>query len=403
MSPASDPATDDPHRGAPDRRREGEATRPSPHLDAADVCASAPGRVEFIGNHTDYNGGWVLGATLDRRVAVGLTRRDDEWVELTSASDVPAVRVSLGAVTSQSGEQAWANYVLGVLAVLRNEGLPVDRGFNLRVKSTLPVGAGLSSSAALELAVAFALTDAYGGPFDRKALARLARRAENEFVGVPCGLLDQAVVAFGAEDRLVRVDARTEEITTVPFPENTRLWIFRTHEGHALADAHYQERHDEAHAARDRLDSLIGPVEHLVDVSPSQLESARDELEAPLYRRARHVITEHRRVERAVHLLEQGREEEVGELLFASHASSRTDYENSTPELDFVVDRLEETDHVLGARLTGAGFGGAAMAWTDTAFGEAEARAVAEAYDDRFGHELEVLPGHPAPGAVVHA
>ncbi|MFB6250012.1 MAG: galactokinase [Salinibacter sp.] len=403
MNPASDPTTDDERRGAPGPRGKESGTRPSPHLEAADICASAPGRVEFIGNHTDYNGGWVLGATLDRRVAVGLTRRDDEWVELRSAGDVPAVRISLGAVTAQSGPRAWANYALGVLAVLRTEGLPVDRGFNLRVESTLPVGAGLSSSAALELAVAFALVEAYGGTFDRKALARLARRAENEFVGVPCGLLDQAVVAFGAEDRLVRVDARTEEVGTVPFPSSTRLWIFRTHETHALADAHYQERHDEAHAVRDRLDALIGPVEHLVDVSPSQLESVKEKLEAPLYRRARHVVTEHRRVERAVHLLERGRHEEVGELLYASHASSRTDYENSTPALDFVVDRLEATDHVLGARLTGAGFGGAVMAWTGTAFGEAEARAVAEAYADRFGHELEVIQGHPAPGAIVHA
>jgi galactokinase len=403
MSPFSDPTIDDERRGAPDRRRAEDGARPSPHLDAADVCASAPGRVEFIGNHTDYNGGWVLGATLNRRVAVGLTRRDDERIALESAGDVPAVRVPLGALTPQSGDRAWANYVLGVLAVLRDEGLPVDGGFDLRVESTLPVGAGLSSSAALELAVAFALAEAYGGPFDRKTLARLARRAENEFVGVPCGLLDQAVVAFGAADRLVRVDARTEEITTVPFPSRTRLWIFRTHEGHALADAPYQERHDEARAVRDRLDDLIGPVEHLVDVSPSQLESVKARLEAPLYRRARHVITEHRRVERAVHLLERGRHEEVGELLFASHASSRTDYENSTPALDFVVDRLEATDHVLGARLTGAGFGGAAMAWTRAAFGEAEARAVADAYADRFGHELEVIQGHPAPGATVHA
>ena len=403
MSTSSDSPVDGEPREPPDLRTVAEDARPAPHIEGAAVCASAPGRVEFIGNHTDYNGGWVLGATLDRRVAVGLTRREDEWVALESAGDVPSVRVSLGAVRPQSGDQAWANYVLGVLATLRDEGLSVDTGFDLRVESTLPVGAGLSSSAALELATAFALTEAFDGPFDRKTLARLAQRAENEFVGVPCGLLDQAVVAFGAADRLVRVDARTEAITTVPFPAQTRLWIFRTHEAHTLADAPYQERHDEAHAARDRLNGLLGPVEHLVDVSPSQLESVKDRLEAPLYRRARHVITEHRRVEHAVHLLERGRHEEVGELLFASHASSRTDYENSTPALDFVVDRLEETDHVLGARLTGAGFGGAAMAWTRAAFGEAQARAVADAYADQFGHELEVLPGHPAPGATVHS
>ena len=398
----SSPGTDDVPTGARPPSAE-ESGRLLPHVDGAEVCASAPGRVEVIGNHTDYNGGWVLGATVDRRVAVGLTRRDDGQVLLDSAADVPPVQVSLDDVTVQSGEQAWANYVLGVVSVLREEGLRVERGFDLRVESTLPVGAGLSSSAALELATAFALTAAYDGDFDRKSLARHAQRAENEVVGVPCGLLDQAVVAFGAADRLVRVDARTEEITTVPFPASTHLWIFRTHEAHTLADAHYQERHDEAHAARDRLDELLGSVEHLVDVSPSQLESVKDRLEPLLYRRARHVLSEHRRVERAVHLLEDERHEEVGELLFASHESSRTDYENSTPALDFVVDRLAQTDHVLGARLTGAGFGGAVMAWTRTEFGEAEVQAVITAYENRFGQNLEALSCRPAPGATIHA
>jgi len=393
--------TDDASGGDRPPRTDGKG-RLTPHLDGAEVCASAPGRVEFIGNHTDYNGGWVLGATLNRRITVGLTRRDDSQITLESTDDVPPVQVALDGVTARSGEQAWANYVLGVLSVLRTEGLRVERGFDLRVESTLPAGAGLSSSAALELATAFALAEAYDGTFDRKSLARLARRAENEFVGVPCGLLDPAVVAFGAPNRLVRVDARTEEITSVPFPASTRFWIFRTHEPHALAEAHYQERHDEAHAARNRLSELLGSVEHLVDVSPSQLESVNGRLDPRLYRRARHVVSEHRRVERVVHLLEEERYEEAGELLFASHDSSRTDYENSTPALDFVVDRLEGTDHVLGARLTGAGFGGAAMAWTRTGFGETEAQAVATAYDDEFGQKLDVLPCQPAPGATVH-
>lgn len=375
----------------------------SSHFDGVDVSASAPGRVEFIGNHTDYNGGWVLGATIDRRVGVGLTLRDDEWIEIESGNEVSPVRASLDGLTAQSGEHAWANYVLGVLDVLRSEGLPVRTGFDLRVESTLPVGAGLSSSAALELATAFALTEAFDGTFSRKALAQFAQRAENEFVGVPCGLLDQAVVAFGGRDRLVRVDARTQEITTVSFPSETSIWIFRTPQAHALADAPYQDRHDEAHAARDRLDALIGSVEHLVDVSPSQLEDVQTELPDILYRRARHVCTEHRRVERAVALLEEGNHEAVGDLLFASHESSRVDYENSTPELDFVVDRLADTEHVLGARLTGAGFGGAAMAWTRTAFGEGQARTVAETYADQFGQELEVLKCQPAPGSIVHS
>lgn len=373
----------------------------SDFLDDAEVCASAPGRVEFIGNHTDYNGGWVLGATIDRRVGVGLTRRPDEWITLESAADVPSVRMPLNAVELQTGERAWANYVLGMLAVLRDEGLGVDSGIDLRVQSTLPVGAGLSSSAALELATAFALVETFEGTFGKKELARLAQRAENDFVGVPCGLLDQAVVAFGDERHLVRVDARTEEVTAVPFPGETGIWIFRTHQAHALAEAHYQERHDEAYAARDRLNALLGGLEYLVDISPEQLKTVKGALPDVLFRRARHVSTEHRRVQQAVRMLEEGEQEAVGRLLFGSHESSRTDYENSTAELDFVVGRLVENENVLGARLTGAGFGGAVMAWTRDVFGEKDAKVVSEAYTDAFGAELDVLDCRPAPGVSV--
>lgn len=372
-------------------------------FDDVDAWGSAPGRIEFIGNHTDYNGGWVLGAAIDRRVEVGVCFRDDDRLVLRSADAEAAVRLPLHAMEAQSGARAWANYVLGVIVELRAAGVALDRGMELRVKSTLPVGAGLSSSAALELATAVAVVEAVGDDLDRKQLAQLCRRAENEFVGVPCGILDQAVVAFGADDRLVRVDARTDEITSVPFPPRTGLWIFRTHEAHALADAHYQERHDEARAARDRLDDLLGGVDHLVDVSPDQLSEVQAELPEVLYRRARHVSTEHRRVQRAVRLLRDEAYESVGDLLFASHDSSRIDYENSTDELDFVVDRLRDTDGVLGGRLTGAGFGGAAMAWTSEGFGADEADAVAAAYADAFDAELDVIACRPAVGAFAQS
>ncbi len=371
--------------------------------DPVDVRASAPGRVEFIGNHTDYNGGWVMGATIDRRVEVALRRQSDRQVRLRSEADVPTVEVDLNRIERQSGTEGWANYVLGMINVLRSEGLELPVGFELRVGSTLPVGAGLSSSAALELASGVAMSEAYGGKFELGELARLAQRAENEFVGVPCGLLDQAVVALGGADRLVRLDARTEEIDSVPFPPETKIWIFRTHQAHALSEGGYQERHDESRAVREELRSLLGmkEVEHLVDVPPARLEQLREQLPETLYRRARHVTTEHRRVQRMVQLLEAGEREEAGTLLFESHASSRADYENSTEALDFVVDQLREQGGVLGARLTGAGFGGAVMAWTRTGYGKAQAQEVVQAYAERFGAELEMLACQPAPGVGV--
>jgi galactokinase len=276
---------------------------------------------------------------------------------------------------------------------------------DLQVQGELPVGVGLSSSAALELATACSLNEAFGGDFNRMELAQLSQKAENEFVGVPCGFLDQAVVAFGDEDRLVRIDARSNEVSSVPFPAQTELWIFRTHQVHALSESGYQERHDEARAVLQRLQELLdeGTIQHLVDVTSSQLESVKCELPETLYRRAWHVSTEHRRVERAVQLLEEEQYDTVGKILFASHESSRVDYENSTRELDFVVEELRDREGVLGARLTGAGFGGAVMAWTEFGFGSAEAEAVAAAYEARFGELLDTITGRPDQGAYVHS
>lgn len=371
---------------------------------SCDAWGSAPGRVEFIGNHTDYNGGWVLGATIDRRVDVAITRREDRELHLESQAEVPSVQLSLDdEPTRLEGEHGWANYIIGVIRVLRDEGFALSTGLDIRVESTLPVGAGLSSSAALELASATALSELFEWGLGRRKLAQLSRKAENDFVGVPCGILDQAVVAFGDENRLVRIDAQTEEIDTVPFPSETNLWIFRTHEAHSLAEAHYQERYDESRDVRDRLDELLGGVEHLAEVSPEQLEQVREDLPDLLYRRARHVTTEHRRVQSAVQRLEEGDYEGVGELLFASHESSATNYENSTPELDFIVDWLADESSVLGARLTGAGFGGAVMAWTRNRFSAVRAKDVKEAYASRFGESIEILSCTPTQGSFARS
>lgn len=372
-------------------------------FDKYDAGGSAPGRVEFIGNHVDYNGGWVLGATIDRRVEVTIKTRSDRRIRLESSSQPEKTEVNLDQLEHQEGNRSWANYILGVVAVLRDEGLSVDTGFDAHVESTLPVGAGLSSSAALELASAHAVMEAFGGAFSRSELVRFCHRAENKFVGVPCGVLDQAVVAFGDGESLVRVDSRSGEISSVPFPPNTHVWIFRTHRTHALAEAHYQERHDEARAARDHLDELLGGVGHLVDVSPDQLATVRSELPDLLFRRARHVITEHERVKKAVRGLQEGATRAVGDLLYASHESSRRDYENSTPELDFIVDRLSDEEDVLGARLTGAGFGGAAMAWTRASFPASAGRAVQREYKKEFGEELRIMSCKPARGSFGYS
>ncbi len=362
-----------------------------------EFCASAPGRIEFIGNHTDYNGGTVLGAAIDRGVWVALARRDDGTWNFASGQKGAAVRVTTGDFAKQRGDAAWANYPLGVLDALRAFGLRVPDGFDFLATSNLPLGAGLSSSAAIELSSAIAFVAATGEQPDRETLVKVARHAENHFVGVPCGILDQGVSGFGRRDHLVFIDCRGPRFETVPLPSGAHFWIFNTHTKHALVDGLYAARHRECMEAARALG-----VSLLVDAPPGALDSAvGKKLSAVAAKRARHIIDEIARVEATVLALRAGDLTAVGKLLTASHRSSQTLFENSTVELDFLVDALVPAPHVYGARLTGGGFGGAVMALTSETFGEAEAQHVAGAYAKKFGTRPDVLHARTGDGATL--
>jgi galactokinase len=363
---------------------------------APEIISRAPGRIEFIGNHTDYNGGSVIGAAIDRSVWVGLAARPGAGRRFTSAAHSGTAEVAADASDRLSGTQSWVNYPLGVLVAMRGSGLRVPAGFDFMAVSNVPTGAGLSSSAAIEMASCVAFAQAAGESVPRETMAALCRRAENEFVRVPCGILDQGVSGFGRRGFLVYIDCRGPRFKTVPFPPGANFWVFNTHARHALVDGLYAARHAECmEAAR-----VIG-VPLLADASPEKLAAAETRLSRPAYKRARHVIEEIARVEQAVAALNAGDLAGVGKLLLASHRSSRTWFENSIPELDFLVDCLESEKGVYGARLTGGGFGGAAMALTSDTFGEKEAGRVAEAYLARFGARPDVLHAHTEDGASV--
>jgi galactokinase len=366
-----------------------------------EVVASAPGRIEFIGNHTDYNGGLVLGLAINQRIYAALAVRTDAQIGLCTAPASPLLTFPLDGFARQTGPSKWANYVLGVLQRLRAHGLAVERGFDLAIRSTLPSGAGLSSSAALELATALALDAAFGPRFDRLALVQRCQEAENQFVGVPCGLLDQGVSAFGQAGHLVCVDARNLRFETVPLPSGTAFHVFSSHHRHALIDSCYAERHAECMAARDRLATCFPGLEHLCDLSPDQLAACRSHLPNLLYRRAWHVVTEQARVQATLAALQSHNPVAVGQHLLASHTSSRDFFENSTVHLDFLVDALRQQPGVLGARLTGGGFGGAVMAWTTPAFTSEHAGAVQQAYRARFGQTPALLTVASGDGARV--
>lgn len=358
------------------------------------ILARAPGRVEFIGNHTDYNGGTVLGAAIARGVTVAVAPRTDGRWRFADLRDGRVISLPVGKPRQQSGARKWLNYPLGVIAAFKKFGLQAPGGFDYLLTSDLPIGAGLSSSAALELSSALAFLQLTGQSLPLEEIVKLGRYAENHFVGVPCGILDQGVSGFGQRDRLVWIDCRGPKFATVPMPADARFWIFNTHTKHALVDGLYAARHKSCMAAARALD-----VPLLADATLPQLNAARAKLKPEVFKRAQHVIEEIARVAATVKALKKQDLETVGRLLTASHRSSQMLFENSTPELDFLVDELVETPHVYGARLTGGGFGGAVMALTSSKFGAVHARKVAARYAKHFGAKPDVLHTETGDGA----
>lgn len=368
--------------------------------DAPTQLAFAPGRIEFIGNHTDYNGGLVMGAAVAEGVTVAASKRADRQLHLICEQG-HLVQADLDKLEPMEGDASWTNYPVGVTKALLESGMPMHCGYNLAVVSDLPIGAGMSSSAAIELATAYALAALYGYDADKAEFARIGRKAENEFVGMPCGILDQGVSAFGQADHLVRIDCATEAFSTIPMPEGTHFWIFNSNKKHALVDSAYADRFKECHDALAELQSVYPEAKTLSDINLAQLEAARKDLDGLLYRRAAHIVGENARVRAVEAALATGDLRAVGTALKASHESSRVNFENSIPELDFLVQSLSEEPNVYGTRLTGGGFGGAVMAFTSSEFGLNHARTVAQDYCEHFGFQATILHTRAGSGACL--
>jgi galactokinase len=330
------------------------------------ATAYAPGRVELLGNHTDYNQGVVLAAAIDHGLTMTGSLRDDDVISLTSRTHVE-VRLS---EVRRLAEERWANYPLGVVEQFTRAGYAV-RGFEATIESDVPAGAGLSSSAAFEVATAGLLMKLHGWKIPPLEVAKLCQRAENEFVGVRSGLLDQATSVFGRADHLVYLDCQSEEIRTVAFPSGFALVIADSGAKHNLLQSQYNTRRDECTAAAEALGA-----KSLREVTPDRLQAARASLDPVLYRRAAHIVGENDRVWRAVAALEKGEAAVIGELMNASHESSRMNFENSTAELDELTARARALPGVLGSRLTGGGFGGGTVTLTEAAQAESVAAAL---------------------------
>ncbi|HEY2904446.1 MAG TPA: galactokinase [Vicinamibacterales bacterium] len=354
------------------------------------ASADAHGRVNLMGEHTDYHDGYVLPTIIPQYTRAHVQRRSDRHVRASSAA------MPLGSLEYELGRESpgrgWLDYVQGITATLARRGVDVP-GFDLRLESTIPLGAGVSSSAALEVSVLRSLRALLDLELDDVMLARIAQAVETEFVGAPVGIMDQMASSLGREGEALFLDTRTLGVERVPLPPTIEIVVIDSGIAHTHAGGQYAARRRESYEAA----ALVG-VERLRDVNSSALAQIRA-LPPLLARRARHVVTENERVLAAVDALGAGDAVRLGALFNASHASMRDDYEISTPEIDVLVRIAQQHTDVPGARLTGGGFGGAVVLIARSGRGGAAADDICAAYQRQTGLAGVVL----VPPARRHA
>ena len=316
----------------------------------------APGRVNLIGEHTDYNDGFVMPVAIDLSTWVKVSPLETRKLEVHSENFDETIEIDLDD-TSVAPRNHWSDYPIGVAVMLEKERHRL-RGARLQIRGEVPIGSGLSSSAAVEVATACALTAISGVKIDKRELALLCQRAENEFVGARVGIMDQFVSLFGEAQKALLLDCRSLEYRLLPLPDNVRLIICNTMVKHELASSAYNERRAQCEEGVKHLARFLPNVKALRDVTVGELEQFGWVLSDVVYRRCRHVVTENARVLAAASALEQADLVSFGKLMGESHQSLRDDYEVSCKELDLMVELAREVKGVYGARMTGGGFGG---------------------------------------------
>ncbi|PKO21755.1 MAG: galactokinase, partial [Chloroflexi bacterium HGW-Chloroflexi-1] len=328
----------------------------------ATFIVRAPGRINLIGEHTDYNDGFVLPMAIDRAVWIALRPRDDRRVVVHSLDFDEPCDFSLDDLRKGNGD--WVEYVKGVAWAMMEAGHRLT-GWEGVAAGDVPIGSGLSSSAAMELAAARAFAAASGLPWDPARMALIGQRAENGWVGVNCGIMDQLISAAGQADHALLIDCRSLASQAVPMPAGYRFLVLDSAAPRTLAGSAYNQRRAECESAVRALQAAYPGISALRDVTPAILAAEADRLDPVELKRARHVVTENDRVLRSVEALRGGQAAALGELMLASHASLRDDYQVSSAELDALVAIAREAPGVIGARMTGAGFGGCAVAMVE--------------------------------------
>ncbi len=359
---------------------------------------ASPGRVNLIGEHTDYNGGFVLPGAIDKAIYVALRPKDGATCSLYSLDYDELIEVDMA---GEKPAQQWACYIFGVVQEMKKRGATVP-AFDLAFGGDVPLGAGLSSSAALESSGGFALNDTFSLGFDRKALAQIGQMTEHNYVGVRCGIMDQFASLFGEAGHVIRLDCRSLDYALIPFdPEAAgyKVVLFDTQVKHSLASSEYNVRREQCEAGVAVVAKHIEGVELLRDITLEQLAAYRSEMSEVVYRRCHYVISESERLLAACEAMDRGDYERFGELMNGSHNGLSKEYEVSCPELDFLAELGHATAGVAGARMMGGGFGGCTINLVKAEAYDSYLALAAERYEAQFGTPLRVIEVAISQGA----
>lgn len=366
----------------------------------AEAVYFAPGRVNLIGEHTDYNGGAVFPCALSFGTNLLLAKNDKKVMNFKSLNQPEIVTLNFDQLTTRL-DKSWVNYPLGVMAQFIKRGITFTQGYDILIWGNVPNGAGLSSSAALEVVTAYALNDQLGTNFNRTDIALIGQKAEHEFALVNCGIMDQFVSANGAKDHAVHLNCDTLEFELVPVKlEGVKIVISNTHSPHKLDSGAYNQRVAECKKAVEQLNT-VRPLKYLAELTEAEFKSIESAITDPVaHKRARHVVGEVQRTSDAVKALKAGDITLFGKLMNASHASLRDDYEVTGPELDCMAEEAWKIDGVIGSRMTGGGFGGCTVSLVKEEAIDTFIAQVGANYEKRIGIKPDFYIAEIGDGAT---
>ena len=364
------------------------------------IKVEAPGRINIIGEHTDYNDGFVLPAAIDKTLRVRMQRNGSP--NRVNILDLKGeITYSFNLDSFEPEGNGWHNYVMGVVGELQKIGASMQ-GFNAEFEGDVPIGGGMSSSAALECSFAVALNQLFELGFDEWQIIKASQMAEHNWVGIKCGIMDQFASVMGNKDQVMLLDCRSLEFQYFPLELGAyQLLLLNTNVSHALASSEYNTRRNECEQGSAILKGIYPEITNLRDVTLEQLISQKDQIPDVIFRRCHHVVSENQRVQQATTALQEGNHARVGELMYQSHQSLQHDYEVSCKELDYLVDESRNKDYILGSRMMGGGFGGCTINIIEKARSDEFVDITSGNYKNQFGIELTPIEVAIGDGARV--